>query len=121
MTTATHPHAYLVFLGLIQSAEKEGQIPSLEPDAKRLLEAIAVNHHEGHNITISDAMALGSIASPATIHRKLDGLREMGLVDTFYEGGNRRTKFLIPTEQAQKYFDTVRAYLLQACALSKAG
>jgi DNA-binding transcriptional ArsR family regulator len=64
-------------------------------------------------------MALGSIASPATIHRKLDCLRDMGLVDAMFEGNNRRTKYLVPTTQAQCYFDTVRAFLLQACSVTQ--
>ena len=34
---------------------------------------------------VTDAMALNSIASPATIHRKLDQLRELGMIDTVFD------------------------------------
>jgi len=49
-------------------------------------------------------MALAHIASPATIHRKLDQLRELGMIDTVFEGKNRRTKYLVPTKAASDYF-----------------
>jgi DNA-binding MarR family transcriptional regulator len=50
-------------------------------------------------------MNLGSIASPATLHRKLDALREAGFIEFVFEGKNRRTKYLVPTSNADKYFD----------------
>jgi DNA-binding MarR family transcriptional regulator len=34
------------------------------------------------------------IASPATLHRKLDELLELGLIQHEHEGKNRRTKYL---------------------------
>lgn len=95
---------YLKFLHLIQTQEAKGELPALDPDAKRLLEIISVKHFLGHHMTISDAMGLNSIASPATLHRKIDLLRVQGLVETYFEGENRRTKYLRPTEQASLYF-----------------
>ena len=54
------------------------------------------------------------IASPATLHRKLDELREGGLIEQTFEGKNRRTKYLCPTPQAEKYFSQVGAVMQQA-------
>ena len=39
------------------------------------------------------------------MHRKLDELREGGLIEQTFEGKNRRTKFLVPTKAANVYFD----------------
>jgi DNA-binding MarR family transcriptional regulator len=61
-------------------------------------------------------MALDSIASPATIHRKLDQLRELGMIDTVFEGKNRRTKYLVPTKAAHDYFDQVGQVMKQVLA-----
>lgn len=36
-------------------------------------------------------MALSAIASPATLHRKLNALREAGYIDQEYKARNRRT------------------------------
>ena len=59
-------------------------------------------------------MALNAIASPATIHRKLDQLRELGMIDTVFEGKNRRTKYLVPTQAADAYFDKLGKVLGEA-------
>ena len=105
---------YLRFLSLLHAIEGKGELPNLDLDAKRLLEVIGVQHSQGKPLTVSDAMAMTQIASPATIHRKLDVLREIGMIDTYFEGKNRRTKYLCPTPQAEKYFSQVGEVMQQA-------
>ena len=63
--------------------------------SKQLLDFLAFKEHQGDPLTVSKAMGLKFIASPATIHRKLDELREAGLIEQIFEGKNRRTKFLV--------------------------
>jgi len=105
---------YLRFLSLMHAIEGKGELPPLDLDAKRLLEVIAVKQSHGQTITVTDAMAMVQIASPATIHRKLDQLRELGMIDTHFEGTNRRTKYLKITDKAQLYFSTVGSLIQQA-------
>ena len=105
---------YLRFLSLLHAIEGKGELPNLDLDAKRLLEVIAVQHSQGKSLTVSDAMAMTHIASPATIHRKLDLLRDIGMIDSYFEGSNRRTKYLCPTPQAEKYFSQVGEVMHQA-------
>lgn len=63
-------------------------------------------------------MSLSSIASPATIHRKLDDLREAGLIEQTFEGNNRRTKYLSPTSLANSYFSSVGEVMQKALLAS---
>ena len=56
-------------------------------------------------------MQMAHIASPATIHRMLDVLRQMGFIANEFIGDNRRTKYLKPTAAAIKYFDQVGAMM----------
>ena len=107
---------YLRFLTLLQTIEGKGEIPALDLDAKKLLEVIAVRNAQGKPLTVTEAMSMAHIASPATIHRKLDVLREIGMIDTQFEGTNRRTKFLVPTPQATQYFQTHSKVMNQALA-----
>ena len=107
-------HIYIRFLTLLHALEGNGELPELDMDAKRLLEVIAVQHSLAKAMTVSDAMGLSHIASPATIHRKLDLLRDIGMIDTVFEGTNRRTKFLVPTEMADAYFNRVSAVMQKA-------
>jgi len=107
---------YLRFLNLIQALEVEAQTPAMDLDAKKLLELIAVHHAQDKPLTVTEAMALNTIASPATIHRKLDQLRELGMIDTVFEGKNRRTKYLVPTEASHKYFENIGKVMQAALA-----
>lgn len=77
---------------------------SIDSTALQLLNEIAVQHFDGKTLTVSQAIARNKIASPATLHRKLDELREAGLIEQSFEGKNRRTKYLVPTKEADSYF-----------------
>jgi DNA-binding MarR family transcriptional regulator len=112
----SNKNAYLRFLNLLRGVEATFLPPSLDSTAKALLERIACEHAQGDPLTITEAMALHDIASPATIHRKIDDLRIAGLVDTEFQGDNRRTKYLTPTPKARKFFDKVNALLPNAVA-----
>ena len=96
---------YLRFLRIARAVEIQNTpIKNIDSTALLLLNEIAVQHLDGKNITVTEAMLLSNIASPATVHRKLDELREAGLIEQVFEGKNRRTKFLVPTKEADSYF-----------------
>jgi hypothetical protein len=96
---------YLRFLHIAREVDiQKTPVKNIDSTALLLLNEIAVQHHEGKNITVTQAMLLSNIASPATVHRKLDELREAGLIEQVFEGKNRRTKYLVPTKEADSYF-----------------
>ena len=96
---------YLRFLRIARDVDvQKTPVKNIDSTALLLLNEIAVQHHEGKNITVTQAMLLSNIASPATVHRKLDELREAGLIEQVFEGKNRRTNYLVPTKEADSYF-----------------
>ena len=106
---------YLRYLALAKTVhETDMNLTAVDETAKRLLEVIALSHAENRPLTVSAAMALEPIASPGTIHRKLDLLREMGLIDQIFQGDNRRTKDLVPTPVTDAYFDNLGRMLIEA-------
>jgi DNA-binding MarR family transcriptional regulator len=108
---------YLRYLALAKAVqETDTHLTAVDETAKRLLEVIALSHAENRPLTVSEAMALEPIASPGTIHRKLDLLREMGLINQIFQGDNRRTKYLVPTPVTDRYFDNLGRVLAQATA-----
>ena len=107
---------YMRFLNLLHALEGGEFAPSMDLDAKKLLEFIAMRHEQQKPLTVTEAMALATIASPATIHRKLDQLRELGMIDTVFEGKNRRTKYLVPTQAAHDYFEHIGQAMQDAMA-----
>jgi DNA-binding transcriptional ArsR family regulator len=97
---------YIRFLSLLHSLEGECErVSKLDETAKHLLEIITLRHNEGKTLTVTEAMSLKTVASQATIHRKLTHLLELGLVEQQFEGKNRRTKFLAPTKFSNEYFE----------------
>ena len=106
---------YLRFLRIARALETNKQsMKYVDSTAMLLLNEIAIQHFDEKPLTVSQAMQLAAIASPATIHRKLDELREAGLIDLTFEGKNRRTKYLIPTKAAHEYFKKMSGSMLKA-------
>jgi DNA-binding MarR family transcriptional regulator len=93
--------AYLKFL----SHSEHYKLP-VDLTAVRLLEIIACCARF-EALTVTEAMSLQEVASPATLHRKLDDLMEANLIYQHFEGKNRRTKFLHPTQKALDHFENM--------------
>jgi DNA-binding MarR family transcriptional regulator len=107
-------NVYLRFLALSNAINGAStQLSKVDQTAKQLLQVIALRHEQGKAMTVSEAMEMASIASPATIHRKLDDLRESGLIEQTFVGKNRRTKYLVPTKVADKYFTNLGEMMKQ--------
>jgi hypothetical protein len=106
---------YIRFLRLSRALAQHKSITnSIDATALQLFNEIAVQHDDGKTLTVSQAIALNKIASPATLHRKLDELREGGLIEQIFEGQNRRTKFLVPTKVANAYFEKMSEAMVSA-------
>lgn len=93
---------FIRFLNLKHTME----IDPIELDltAIKLLEMCELSSSSKQRLTVSDAMKMKSISSPATIHRKLNKLIDAGYLTLEFEGKNRRTKFLTPTKKSHDYF-----------------
>lgn len=75
-----------------------GIFESMDLTERALLDVIA--QCDDDKLTVTEAMSLANIASPATIHRKLDNLRKAGWITLDYREPDRRTKYLEPTAGA---------------------
>jgi DNA-binding MarR family transcriptional regulator len=96
---------YLDFLQQLKSSRSESEAVLSDPICKQVLEEIALAERNEQRLTVSMVMRLMHIASPATLHRKLDLLVQANLVHATFEGGNQRTKYMALTESGQKYFE----------------
>jgi len=97
--------AYLRLVKIILSLEKQAPFRDLDQESIKLLEVIALGELEGTPLQVTKAMELKHIASPASIHRKLETLRTQGLIEHVFVEGNRRTKYLKPTELALTHYE----------------
>lgn len=85
------------FFKVMHSYESKPPFVRVGIDAMKLLEHIALQHAAGQPLTVSQAMKLTSIASPSSIHKKIEKLREADLIHHQFSTSNRRTKYLTPS------------------------
>ena len=106
---------YLQFLQLSQAVETQNTaVRNIDSNALLLLEEITVQNLDGKTLTVTQAMALKKLASPATLHRKIDALREAGLIEQIFVGKNRRKKYLVPTKDTHAYFAKLSKAIMSA-------
>ena len=100
----TNRKMYVRFLHATLLHETENKLPNFDLVELKLLEILAVASETGKPMNVGEAMSANWIASPATLHRKIRTLIDAGYVEQQFEGKNRRTKHLVPTNKAMKYF-----------------
>ncbi len=104
---------FLKYQSLVQDTEDLSAHPAIEFDTMKLLEIIATKHYKNTPLTVSEAMQLTIVASPASIHRKLNYLREFGYIDSFFKNKNRRTQYLKPLTKSEILFNNKGELLLK--------
>ncbi|SAK96848.1 hypothetical protein AWB79_07386 [Caballeronia hypogeia] len=106
--------AYFRFLNLAQTVHAMPCVPKLDASEERLLEALTASWHAGHTLTVTETMALSVAGAPATVHRKLSGLKKQGLVSVDECSDDLRIKTVSPTRKALEYFERLAACLEEA-------
>jgi len=107
---------YLNFLRIASSIyPNKNKKDVLDCTAIELLNKIAVQHSFDKPLTVTEAMALTEIASPATIHRKLNGLLDADLIELVFKEKNRRTKYIHPTKSSFFYFEKMADAMVEVC------
>jgi hypothetical protein len=97
--------AYFRFLQVARVIQSETLLNNLDVNTLAFLEAITLSWFEGKPLTISQAIGLSELGSPATLHKRLAKLRENDLVITQSIEGDTRSKLIIPSEKSMNYFD----------------
>jgi hypothetical protein len=106
---------YLHFLHLMHRARGRGRLVDLEPVCGRLLDEIALEDERGTPLTVTGLMGLAHIASPATLHRKMQLLMAEALIDLRVDPDNKRSKFVSLTKKGQRYYATLATLMADAC------
>jgi len=96
---------YINFLNLLKAFEPTTDEALLDSTCKQILEEIAIGVSNDKLLTVSDVMSFKQLGSPATLHRKLDVLLNAKLVESIFQGNNRRTKYINLTNSGQAYFE----------------
>ena len=76
----------------------------MDANERALLEAVALRWFEDEPMTVREAIALESLGSPATLHKRITRLRQKDMLVAFNQEGDRRAKYLIPSEKTLKMY-----------------
>ena len=96
--------AYFRFLQLAKTFQAEPSTAAMDANDRALLDAVALRWFEGQPMTVREAIALETLGSPATLHKRISRLRQKDMLVAFNQEGDRRAKYLIPSEKTLKLF-----------------
>jgi DNA-binding MarR family transcriptional regulator len=103
-TNSPFVSAYLRFLQLAKVIQALPDGMEMDANEKALLQAVVLRWYENQPMTVREAIALADLGSPATLHKRITRLREKDMLSTLNLEGDRRAKFLIPTQRTLDYF-----------------
>ena len=106
--------AYLRFLQLAQVVQALPDGLEMDANEKALLQAVVLRWYENKPMTVREAIGLVDLGSPATLHKRITRLREKDMLGNLNLEGDRRAKFLIPTQRTLEYFSHLGQSMHQA-------
>ena len=106
--------AYLRFLQLAQVVQDLPDGMEMDANEKALLQAVVLSWYQGQPMTVREAIGLAELGSPATLHKRITRLRDKDMLSTLNQEGDRRAKFLIPTQRTLDYFSHLGQSMQQA-------
>jgi len=106
--------AYLRFLQLSKVVQSLPGGQEMDANEVALLESVVLRWYEDQPMTVREAIGLASLGSPATLHKRITRLREKDMLNTLNQEGDRRAKFLIPTQRTLDYFQHLGQSMQQA-------
>ena len=96
--------AYFRFLQLAKTFQADPSTAAMDANERTLLDAVALCWFEDRPMTVREAIALDYLGSPATLHKRISRLRKKDMLVAFNQVGDRRAKYLIPSEKTLKMF-----------------
>jgi len=119
MSSDTSKSGYLFYLNLIKLRDERQSHAAFDLDAAamRLLELIALDHLNLHPSSESGLTEIQSIGPVATVRENINLLTELGLIEQFFVGANKSTKYFKPSKLAIDYLGGVGQSMLKAVAV----
>jgi hypothetical protein len=113
-TNTPFASAYLRFLQLARVVQALPDGLEMDANEKALLHAVVLRWYENEPMTVREAIGLVDLGSPATLHKRITRLRDKDMLSTLNLEGDRRAKFLIPTQRTLDYFSHLGESMQQA-------
>ena len=119
MTSDASKSGYLFYLNLIKLRdERQSHVAfDLDAAAMRLLELVALGHLNVRPLSTSGLTEHKSIGTVETVRQNISLLVDLGLIEQFFIGTNKGTKYLKPTKLAIDYLASVGQSMMKAVAI----
>ena len=105
---------YFRFLTLTQSVKSQHIGVQLTAMETHVLQEVVLRYFEDRALTVSQALAMKDLGSPATVHKRIKRLRHAGLLSFKQVDTDHRTKHLIATPLAVLHFERLGELMHQA-------
>lgn len=105
---------YIRFLNQKQSVETSGGNDLLDDIEERLLQMVAQAHLSNADLSVTDLMQRTEIASPATLHKRLQSLREAELISIEPVPNAYPRKSVTLTPKAISYYNRLASEMKKA-------
>lgn len=106
---------YLRFLSQKQTVESAAGSGLLDDIEERLLQIVAQAHLNNADLSVTDLMQRTEIASPATLHKRLQSLRESELISIEPVPNAYPRKAVTLTAKAVNYYNKLGTEMKKAC------
>lgn len=107
---------YLRFLHQVHRMTVKGRLSNIEPVCSRLLDEIALADKSQEPLTVTGLMGLSHIASPATLHRKMQVLLKDGFIELTVDTQNKRSKFVMLSKKGVRRYELLSSVMTDICA-----
>lgn len=114
LTKSPLASAYLRFLQLAKVVQALPDGLEMDANESALLHSVVLRWYENRPMTVREAISLDQLGSPATLHKRISRLRDKDMLSTFNQNGDKRAKFLIPTQRTIDYFKNLGQSMEQA-------
>jgi hypothetical protein len=114
--TSLQSNHYLRFLQQVHRMTSKGRLNDLEPVCSRLLDEVANEYMAERPLTVTGLMGLDHIASPATLHRKMQVLLREGLIELVVDSENKRSKFVMLSKMGKRRYEVLSSLMMDLCA-----
>jgi hypothetical protein len=103
--------AYFRFLQLAKTFQADTSNMAMDANERALLDAVALRWFEDSPMSVREAIAMDHLGSPATLHKRISRLRQKDMLVAFNLEGDRRAKYLIPSEKTLKLFTELGGHM----------
>ena len=110
-TRSPFKSAYLRFLQLVSAVEAPPGLEQFDANEKALFDSVVLRWAQGAPLTVREAIGQADLGSPATLHKRLQRLIAKDLLVAEHQGQDRRTKYLMPSQQGMVYIEWLSTQL----------